>query len=166
MNQGPYSAATVLNFLHQNLNSESNILEANFIKGGSEMLPKVLEQKALDNGTVIKTNSRVFSIDCNDSICKGVTLENGEKFLAHNIISGLDQNNTCIKLLGIENVSPNVRTQLNNIKYRGSTARVHFALKDIPKIKGVNQDQLKTVFSITPSINYPVSYTHLRAHET
>ena len=154
LNQGPYSAATVLNFLHQNLNSESNILEANFIKGGSEMLPKVLEQKALDNGTVIKTNSRVFSIDCNDSICKGVTLENGEKFLAHNIISGLDQNNTCIKLLGIENVSPNVRTQLNNIKYRGSTARVHFALKDIPKIKGVNQDQLKTVFSITPSINY------------
>ena len=118
------------------------------------MLPKVLEQKALYNGTVIKTNSRVFSIDCNDSICKGVTLENGEKFLAHNIISGLDQNNTCIKLLGIENVSPNVRTQLNNIKYRGSTARVHFALKDIPKIKGVNQDQLKTVFSITPSINY------------
>ena len=39
-------------------------------------------------------------------------------------------------------------------RYRGSTARVHFALKDIPKIKGVNQDQLKTVFSITPSINY------------
>ena len=154
LNQGPYSAATVLNFLHQNLNSGSNILDANFIKGGSETLSKVFQQKAIDNGTVIKTNSRVYSIDCNDNICEGVTLENGEKFLAHNIISGLDQNNTCIKLLGIENISPNIRTQLNNIKYRGSTARIHFALKDLPKIKGVNQDQLQTIFSITPSINY------------
>ncbi|MFL3000923.1 MAG: phytoene desaturase family protein [Cytophagales bacterium] len=154
LNQGPYSAATVLNFLHHNLYSGSHILDANFIKGGVNNFSKVLKNKAIDNGAVIKINSKVISIDCSDDICHGVTLENGEKFFCNNIISGLDQNNTCIKLLGLENLNPNIRTQLNNIKYRGSTARIHFALKTIPKIKGVNNDQLKTVFSITPSINY------------
>ena len=42
-------------------------------------------------------------------------------------------------MLGNENLYPNVRTQLNNIKYRGSTARLHFALKNLPKIKGVKE---------------------------
>jgi len=154
LNQGPYSAATVLNFLHQNLHSGSNILDAKFIRGGTEKFSKVIEQKAKDYGVIIKNNSKVISIDCNDNVSKGITLENGKKFLSKNIISGLDQKNTCIKLLGIDNLYPNVRTQLNNIKYRGSTARIHFALKSLPKIKGVKDDQLQTVFSISPSINY------------
>ncbi len=154
LNQGPYSAATVLNFLHQNLYSGSNILDANFISGGGTNLSKVLEKKANEYGTKIKLNSKVLSIDCNDNLCEGVTLENGDKIFGKNIISGLDQNNTCLKLLNVENLNPNTKNQLNNIKYRGSTARIHFALKDLPNIKGITQDQLKTVFSITPSIDY------------
>ena len=154
LNQGPYSAATVLNFLHQNLYSDSEILDSKFIFGGTSNFSKILEDKAIENGTEIRLNSKVVSIDCNDNISEGVTLENGDKFFGKNIISGLDQHNTCVKLLSIENLNPKIKTQLDNIKYRGSTARIHFALKDLPNIKGIKEDQLNTVFSITPSINY------------
>ena len=51
-------------------------------------------------------------------------------------------------------MNPKIKTQLDNIKYRGSTARIHFALKDLPNIKGIKEDKLNTVFSITPSIYY------------
>ena len=43
---------------------------------------------------------------------------------------------------------------MNNIKYRGSIARIHFALKDLPNINGVLHDEMKTMFSISPSIEY------------
>ena len=154
MNQGPYSAATVLNFLHQHVYSGDNILNTNFINGGTEKLSLILEKRAENSSVEIKTNSRVISIDCDGDICIGATLESGEKFLSNNIISGLDQNNTCIKLLGLDNISPNYKAQLNNIKYRGCTARIHFSLNDLPKINGIAEDQLSTLFSICPSMDY------------
>ena len=154
LNQGPYSAATVLNFLHQHIYSESDILKTNFINGGTERLSSILEERAKYYNVEIKTNSNVISIDCSDNVCVGVTLENQDNFLSNNIISGLDQNNTCIKLLGLENIKPSYRTQLNNIKYRGSTARIHFALNDLPKINGIKQEELQTVFSICPSVDF------------
>ena len=52
------------------------------------------------------------------------------------------------------NLNPNFNTQLNNIRYRGSTVRIHFALNRLLKIKGVTKDQMGTVFSISPSIEY------------
>ena len=86
--------------------------------------------------------------------CTGVTLEDGEQIIAKQIVSGLDPNNTFINLLGPSNISPDFKTQLNNIRYRGSTARIHFALKSLPKINGILEHQMKTVFSISPSIKY------------
>ena len=137
-----------------NIYSDTNILDAKFIKGGTSSLSSVFSKKAKDYGVEIKNNSEVIKINCNNGNCDGVTLADGKIFFSKNIISGLDQENTCIKLLETKNLYPNVRTQLNNIKYRGSTARLHFALKSLPKIKGINDDQLQTVFSISPSINY------------
>jgi len=51
-------------------------------------------------------------------------------------------------------LNPNFQTQLRNIKYRGSTARIHFALKDLPQINNISAEMMKTVFSIAPTIEY------------
>ena len=40
------------------------------------------------------------------------------------------------------------------IRDSGSTARIHFALNSLPEINGVSADQMDTVFSIAPSIEY------------
>ena len=41
---------------------------------------------------------------------------------------------------------------IQNIKYRGSTARIHFAINNIPKIKGINPNQMGTNFSICSTL--------------
>ena len=152
--QGPYSAATVLNFLHQHIYSNGSIYSAQFVKGGTDMLTQVLGKSAHDSGVEIRLGSQVSSIICNNGVCTGVNTVDGKTYTGNKIISGLDPTQTCIKLIGANKLSPTFYRQLKNIKYRGSTARVHFALNKIPKITGVTTDQMGSVFSINPSIEY------------
>ena len=48
----------------------------------------------------------------------------------------------------------NFQKQLNNIRYRGSVARAHFGLNKLPKINNISDENMLTVFSICPSIEY------------
>ena len=73
---------------------------------------------------------------------------------ADQVISGLDPNNTFHRLIGPANLNPNFKTQLNNIRYRGSIARIHFALNSLPKIPGISEEKMDTIFAIAPSIEY------------
>ena len=74
--------------------------------------------------------------------------------MANNIVSTLDPSNTFLNLVGSSNLTPNFRRQINNIRYRGSTARIHFALSGLPIIKGISKEQMKTVFSVSPSVKF------------
>ena len=78
--------------------------------------------------------------------------DNGEVIKTSTVVSGLDPNNTFINLVGTSNLDPNFLTQLNNIKYRGSTARIFFILQSLPKIEGLDPDQMGTNFSICPTM--------------
>ena len=151
---GPFSAATGYNLLHQHVHSGGVFHNAQFVKGGTDELAQALKSSAESTNVEILTNSKVSSINVENGLCSGVTLRDGEEIYANKVVSGLDPNNTFINLVGPSNLNPNFNTQLNNIRYRGSTARIHFALNGLPKFKGVAADQMGTVFSIAPSIEY------------
>ena len=151
---GPFAAATGYNLLHQHLHSSSVFHNVKFVKGGTIELANVLKTVAESYNVAIETNSKVNSINTDNGICSGVTLLNGKSIKASITVSGLDPQNTFINLVGAPNLNPNFHTQLNNIRYRGSTARIHFALNSLPEINGVSADQMDTVFSIAPSIEY------------
>jgi phytoene dehydrogenase-like protein len=152
--QGPFSAATVLNFIHHHVHANGKIHNAHFIKGGTHQFAKILSNILKENGVTIQTNTTVKSINCKDGICSSVITSNDQTYNGKIIISGLDPTNTFFKLVGKKNIPPTFKTQLNNIKYRGSTARVHFALKKCPNIPGITIDQHDTIFSINPSEEY------------
>ena len=149
---GPYSAGTGYNLLHQHLYSNSVIHNSFFIKGGTVELINTLKNVAASYGVEIRTNSKVKSIEVNQKSCEGVILDSGELITAEKIISGLDPKNTFINLVGPSNLNPNFLNQLQNIKYRGSTARIHFAINSIPDIKGIKPDQMGTNFSICSTL--------------
>jgi len=151
---GPFAAATGYNLLHQHLHSSGVFHNIKFAKGGTIELANALKTVAESYHVAIETNSKVSSIDTDNGICSGVTLVNEKSVKAKIIVSGLDPRNTFINLVGAPKLNPNFHTQLRNIKYRGSTARIHFALKDLPQINNVSQDMMKTVFSIAPTIEY------------
>ena len=149
---GPYAAGTGYNLLHQNLYSDCGIHNTLFIKGGTVELANILKNIAESYHAEVLTNSKVKLIEVNQNCCDGIILENGESIKTSSVISGLDPNNTFINLVGSSNLNPDFLTQINNIKYRGSTARVFFILKSLPKIAGVESDQMGTNFSICTSI--------------
>ncbi len=151
---GPFSAATGYNLLHQHVHSGGVFHNAQFVNGGTIELANALKSFAESANGEIRTNSKVSAINVENGICSGVTLQDGEEINAKKVVSGLDPNNTFIKLVGPSNLNPNFNTQLNNIRYRGSTVRIHFALNGLLEIKGVTKYQMGTVFSISPSIEY------------
>jgi phytoene dehydrogenase-like protein len=152
--QGPHSAATVLNFLHQHIYSDGIIHNSQYIKGGTEMLIRALEQAAKEKTVDIRLNTQVTSLKCKNGICSGVIAGNHQTFKADKIISGLDPRQTCLNMIDSIDINPTFRRQLSNIKYRGSTARIHFALNSFPKIIGIKKEQMDAVFTISPSIDY------------
>ncbi|MBC8345498.1 MAG: NAD(P)/FAD-dependent oxidoreductase [Candidatus Marinimicrobia bacterium] len=151
---GPFAAATGLNLLHQHVHSKGVFHNVHFIKGGTSELPNAVKLAAESVNVEIRTNSKVSAIHVENGVCSGVTLESGETFQADQVVSGLDPQNTFIKLVGPPKLNPTFATQLRNINYRGSTARIHFALNALPEIKGVTEDQMGTIFSASPSIEY------------
>jgi len=151
---GPYAAGTGYNLLHQHVHSNGLFHNIKFVKGGTERFATVLKEAAERFNVEIQTSKRVAKINTDQNVCNGVTLGNGEKIMAKQIVSGLDPKNTFFNLVGPSSITPDFRTQINNIRYRGSTARIHFALNNLPEVKGVDTEQLKTVFSISPSIEY------------
>jgi len=151
---GPFAAATGYNLLHQHLYSGGVFHNAQCVKGGTGNLAKALKAAAESVRVEIQTNSKVGSIDLDNGVCDGVTLQDGESLKAKTIVSGLDPHNTFINLVGTPNLNPNFHKELRNIKYRGSIARIHFALESLPEINGVSADQMGTVFSICPTIEF------------
>ena len=151
---GPFSASTGYNFLHQHLFSNGVIHNNHFVNGGTNKFAEAIKTIAIENKAEILTNSKVKSINIKNDICEGVSLENGNMVKSNVIVSGVDPRNTFINLIGSQNLEPNLRIQLRNIKYRGTTARIHFALRDIPEIKNVPSQNMNTMFSICPNIEY------------
>ena len=151
---GPFAAGTGYNLLHQHVHGKGVFHNTQFVKGGTGELAKVLASVAESNNVEIRTGSKVKSIEVENGRCSGISLTDGELIQADQVVSGLDPENTFMNLVGTSNLNPNFHTQLNNIRYRGSTARVHFALNKLPEINGILQDQMKTVFSVGPSIEY------------
>ncbi len=151
---GPFAAGTGYNLLHQHVHGNGIFHNTQFVKGGTSNLATALKSSAESVGVEIRPGTPVRSIDVENGICGGVTLDDGETLEAHQIVSGLDPNNTFINLVGPSSLNPNFNTQLNNIRYRGSAVRIHFALNSLPEISGVSQDQMGTLFAIAPSIEY------------
>jgi len=151
---GPFAAGTGYNLLHQHVYSDSVFHNAHFIREGTGNLAEKLLKFAKSVGVEIRTRSTVQSIDVANGVCKGVTLKDGETITAAKVVSGLDPTHTFIRLVGPAELNPSFFTQVRNIKNRGSTVRIHFALNSLPEIKGVSQDQMVSVFSISPSIEY------------
>ncbi len=151
---GPFAAGTGYNLLHQHVHSNGVIHNAMCIKGGTGELAKAVKSAAKSYHVDVKTNAKVSSIIIEDGVCTGVQLESGETITGNRIVSGLDPHNTFMKLVGPTHINPRFLTQLKNIKYRGSIARIHFALNGLPHIKGIQKDQFESVFSVAPSVEY------------
>lgn len=167
---GPQEAGTGYTFLLNWATSNNGLFRSSGnIVGGMGNLSMAIANEAKASGVVIKTKSPVEKIIVNNGRASEVVLRNGDRYSAKTIVSAVNMNTTFLTLVDPYYLDQSFVKNLQNIKYRGTTGRVHFVLGELPKFRGVNGDPqslLSGHVQISPTMTYiqksydPTKYGH------
>lgn len=167
---GPQEAGTAYLLLYNWSGSNSGLFRSGGqVKGGLGTLTQTLAESARSFGAEILTNSEVTRIITQAGQATGVELANGDRFSAAAVVSAVDMRTTFLKLVEPYYLDHKFVKHVQNIKYRGTMARVHFTLDKVPEFTAVNGDgkqRLSGHVQIAPSMTYlqkafdPVKYGH------
>lgn len=113
---------------------------ASVVKGGMGALTGAIADAARDLGVEIRTGAAVEKVIVDDGQATGVKLESGETISAKIVVSNADPRTTFFKLLEPREFGVSVAHDVRNIKYRGSSARIHLALRDLPTFTAAEGD--------------------------
>ncbi len=165
---GPQEAGTAYTFLHNWSGSNTGLFRSSGqVKGGMGSLTQAIAKSARGFGVEILTNTEVAKILMQDGDATGVELANGNQISAKTIVSAADMRTTFLKLLDPYYLDQVFVKNVQNIKYRGTQARVHFALDQLPTFTAVNGDAKQLLsghVQIAPTMRYiqdafdPVKY--------
>jgi len=133
----PRSPNTVLNYLYRRTGDLHGFNDPALIKGGMGEVGKAFAQAAEKAGVEIRTNTKVAAINTYAEAATGVTLENGDVLEATAIVSAADPKTTFQKLVGARNMEAGFVRRIKNFRANGNVAKLHVALKDLPKFAGV-----------------------------
>ena len=149
---GPRTPWSVLTYLHR-LRGElygPQTLPA----GGMGAVANSLARAAEKAGVQIRTGERVQRIIVTDDRASGVRLKSGESLEADIVISNADAKATFLNLVGTENLDAMFAHRIHKTRTDGSVAKLHLALKDLPRIEGLSEAQLGQRLIIAPDMRY------------
>lgn len=111
--------------------------------GGMKTLVNALLAAAKASGAEVRTASRVQRIlvesDTNGLATKGVELADGTQITADRVVSGTDPQRTFLDLVGARYLEIEFTNRINRLRCHGYVAKLHLALSDIPKFKGIDR---------------------------
>jgi phytoene dehydrogenase-like protein len=166
-NFGPRSPGTVLTLLYR-LAAEGAAGGGGLSQpvGGMGALSEALARAAAAAGATIRTAAAVDSIIVDNDQASGVILENGERIQARTVISNADPKTTFLKLLGAQYLDTGFVRRVKHIRSRGLVAKVHLALKQLPKFDGVSTEQIGGRLLLAPSMEHlEHAYNHSKYGE-
>lgn len=165
---GPREAGTAYMLLYNWSGSNNGLFRSGGqVRGGMGSLTQALADAAKSFGAEILTNKEVTKIITQDGQALGVELANGDQISAAAVVSAVNMQMTFLKLVEPYYLDRKFVKHVQNIKYRGTTARVHFALNNLPDFTAVNgngEALLSSHLQIAPSMTYlqrafdPVKY--------
>ncbi len=120
-------------------------------------LSQALANSAKSLGVEIKTHTPVKNIIFDNGVATGIELENGELYSCNTVVSATNMNTSFLKLIDPYYLDQSFVKSVKNIKYRGTTARVHFVLSELPSFNGVNgnaESLLSGHVQISPTMTY------------
>lgn len=149
---GPRTPWSVLSYLYR-LRGELHGPQT-LPAGGMGAIANSLASAAEKAGVQIRTGARVQRIVVTDDRASGVELQSGEHIEADVVISNADAKTTFLHLVGPENLDAMFVHRINKTRTNGSVAKLHFALKGLPKIEGLSEDQLGQRLLVAPDMRY------------
>jgi phytoene dehydrogenase-like protein len=156
---GPKEAGTAYILLHDWALSDSGLFRSSsFVKGGLGALSEAMASAARGFGAEIRTDAPVAQVVVEGGRAGGVKLTGGEQIGAGIVVSNADPRTTFLSLLDPRFLDASFVRHVNNIKYRGSTARIHLALSELPQFTALQGGDaaasLRGTIQIAPSPNY------------
>jgi phytoene dehydrogenase-like protein len=137
---GPMAGGTALVFLHAHVGAFlGEVGVRRVVQGGVGGLVGALERSARAAGVEIRTSADVAGISARDARVTGVVLSDGDEVTAQRIVSSADTRQT-FDLVDAGWLDPELVRAVDNVRTRGATARVHFALDGLPTFSGRQDD--------------------------
>jgi len=156
---GPQEAGTAYTFLYNWALAGTGIFRsAGVVQGGMGALTEALADAARARGAEIRSDAAVERILVEAGRAAGVSLAGGERIEAPRVVSNASPRSTFLELLDPTLQSARTVQHVRNIKYRGSAARIHLALRDLPEFSGLAADEAASRLcgniQIAPSLTY------------
>ena len=130
--------------------------EWGFHKRGNGGFTQVLARAFESFGGTIMTNAGVDEVLRQDGKAVGVKLTAGEEIYADVVVSALDPRNTFLRLIDPDELPQELADHIRDYKFQGTSAKVNFALSDIPTYPGLekNEDMFRGFLNIGPTFDY------------
>lgn len=130
---GPLSGGTALVFMHQQVGQPAGSVGVRRIPvGGTGALVAALAAAAREAGVEVRLGAEVSRIEVAGARATGVVLATGEEVGAGDIVSSADPKRSFSWVDPVW-LDPELLRAVENIRMRGATARVHFALDGLPR---------------------------------
>jgi len=159
---GPWSAGSTAVLLLRAAADPNPVGSAAFPRGGLGEFSRALGEAAQKAGAEIRTRSEVARIQTKNGAVSGVTLANGEEIPCAAVVSGVDPKRTFFQLLDPAQLDPVFAIRMKNFRVRGSVAKVHLALGDLPVFpaleNAVAPDGFREALSGRIHIGYEIDY--------
>lgn len=148
LKHGPRSGGTAFNLLHYLVGAPAGSVRARaWWQAGPGAFTDAAAVAARAAGVTIRTNAPVARILVRDDAVTGVLLADAEEVFAPTVLSTADPARTFLGLVDPVWLDPEFIRAVQNVRYRGCTAFVLYAVDRLPDIPG-----LDAVVTLTPSL--------------
>lgn len=152
LRQGPRSGGTSFGLLHRQVGAASGAIRGlGYWKGGPDALIEALGAAARRGGVEIRAGAEVTGILARDDRATGVVLGDGQEIAGAAVLSSADPVRTLLGLVDPVWLDPEFLLAVRNIKLRGSSAWISYALDGLPEFPGLPDGTATLTGSLTLS---------------
>jgi phytoene dehydrogenase-like protein len=154
--QGPRSGGTAFVLLHYLTGaSEGTVRARPWWRDAPDTLSTVLLANAREAGVTIRARSAVARILVRDDTVAGVALDDGTEIASRAVLSTADPAHTLLQLTDPVWLDPEFIHAVRNIKFRGCTSYVCYALDRLPTVPGLENpaEALAGVITLTRTMD-------------
>jgi phytoene dehydrogenase-like protein len=125
-------------------------------RSGTGAVSEAIASAARAAGAEIRVDAPVRHVLVSGGRATGVVLDNGDYFLASNVLSSVDARTTFFRMLEPDQLPGEFVEDLRRYRFRGSSAKVNLALDDLPDFTSLpgRGAHLRGAISISPSVDY------------
>ena len=150
---GPRSAGSSLVLLLLGAIHGHPISNGWFSRGGVGAVSDALAEAARQAGVAIRTDAAVEQIEVTGDAASAVTLASGESIAARAIVSNVDPKRTLLKMIDPIYLAPEFVRRVQNIRARGTLAKVNYAVSALPNVANQSPAALSGRIRLAPNVD-------------